>query len=360
MKILFRQKEIADIKSIKEIETFIIDKKIINNFKSFNTKDYGNIISLINFTEHINFNDFNAHGFIKKFINIKSHWNIDYWLVRGHSEEEAKKNIKSLQSDNSFKLKANKEKNPNKYTGTLNTQIEYWIKKCGGDVKKAEKLLIERQTTFSKDKCIDNYGEEIGLEIWNKRQEKWINTLNNKNKKEIDRINKLKIHTKDSMIRRYGEKEGLIKYESYITKHSNLFNASKWSIEIINKIISYLCKYEFKKEDFYYGGNGSKEYFLRDDGDIFFYDFTIPTLGIIIEFNGEHVHPNKNSLTENEYKSWKQTWTNKTSEECYEYDLKKKKLANKNGFEILYIWYNEGVESGVYSCINFINKYINK
>lgn len=360
MKILFRQKEIADIKSVKEIEKFIIDKNIINNFKSFNIKDYNNIIYLINLTEHINFKDFKAHGFIKKFINIKSHWNIDYWLVRGYSEEESKKNIKSLQSDNSFKLRESKVNNPNKYIGTSNTQIEYWIKKCGGDIEEAEKLLSERQATFSKDKCIYNYGEEIGLEVWNKRQEKWVNTLNNKSQKEIEKINKLKIHTKDSMVRRHGEKEGLIKYESYITKHSNLFNASKWSIEIIDKIILYLCKYEFKKEDFYYGGNGSKEYFLREENDIFFYDFTIPNIGIIIEFNGEHVHPNKSSLTESDYKLWKQAWTNKTSEECYKYDLKKKELANKNGFEILYVWYNEGIESGVDNCIGFINKYLIK
>lgn len=360
MKIMFRQKEIADINSVDELEKFIIEKKAVNNFKSFRWEDQDNILSLINSIDKINYKHFKAHGFIKKFINVKSHWNIDYWIARGYSKQEAEDNINSLQVSNSIKMLKDKEQNPEKYKGVYNTQIEYWIDKCDGDVERAERLLNERQTTFSLDICISKYGEVEGRNIWKERQEKWISTLSDKPQEEIDRINSLKIHTKETMIERYGEEEGLKRYEAYVTKHNNLFDASKWSLEIIDEVIHHLSKYGFTKDDFYYGSNGSKEYFLRDkDNSIFFYDLTIPKLNTIIEFNGEHIHPNKELLSENEWNSWRQAWTNKTADECWEYDLKKKELAEQNGFKILYIWYNEGIESGTNKCLELIKKHIN-
>lgn len=358
MKIMFRQKEIADVNSVKEVEEFILEKNAVNNFRSFKKEDQDNVLSLIKSIDKINYKHFKTHGFIKKFINVKSHWNIDYWLVRGYSKKEAEKNVRLLQKENSLKLKEKKEENPEKYKGAYNTQIKYWIDKCDGDVEKAEKLLSERQATFSLEICINKYGKEKGKSIWKGRQEKWINTLSNKPQEEINRINSLKIHTKESMIRRYGEEEGLKRYETYVTKHNNLFDASKWSLEIIDSIISHLSEHGFTEDDFYYGSNGSKEYFLRDDDKIFFYDLTIPKLSTIIEFNGEHVHPNKELLSEDEWSSWRQAWTNKTADECWGYDLKKKELAERNRFNILYVWYNEGVESGTKKCINTINKII--
>ncbi len=50
-------------------------------------------------------------------------------------------------------------------------------------------MVSKHQSTFSKDKCIEKYGIEKGLEVWNERQNKWINTLANKSAEEIDEIN---------------------------------------------------------------------------------------------------------------------------------------------------------------------------
>lgn len=60
-----------------------------------------------------------------------------------------------------------------------NTQLEYWIQKTGGDIETAKRLLSERQCTFSKDKCIERYGYEKGLEMWEIRQKKWKKSLMN-------------------------------------------------------------------------------------------------------------------------------------------------------------------------------------
>ena len=57
------------------------------------------------------------------------------------------------------------------------TRIEYWLEKTDGNLEEAQKLLTERQTTFSLTKCIDRYGIENGTKIWQERQDKWLNSL---------------------------------------------------------------------------------------------------------------------------------------------------------------------------------------
>lgn len=55
--------------------------------------------------------------------------------------------------------------------------IEYWIKK-GYTKEEAKKKLSERQKTFSLKKCIQKYGKEGGTKRFNVRQKKWIESLN--------------------------------------------------------------------------------------------------------------------------------------------------------------------------------------
>ena len=61
------------------------------------------------------------------------------------------------------------------------TRIEYYLEKTNGDIDKATQLYKKRQTTFSKDLCIERYGEKIGIEIWKKRQEKWMMSFKKSN-----------------------------------------------------------------------------------------------------------------------------------------------------------------------------------
>jgi hypothetical protein len=72
-----------------------------------------------------------------------------------------------------------------------NNNIEYFIHK-GYSEEEARVLLKERQTTFSLEKCIQKHGKKKGTEIWQARQEKWQCTLNSKPIEERERINKAK------------------------------------------------------------------------------------------------------------------------------------------------------------------------
>ena len=87
---------------------------------------------------------------------------------------------------------AKKAAETSKKNGSNSTNIEYYLKR-GYTQDEAEAALKERQTTFTIEKCIKKYGKEEGERIWHERQEKWQNTLNSKSPEEIERINRAKV-----------------------------------------------------------------------------------------------------------------------------------------------------------------------
>jgi hypothetical protein len=57
---------------------------------------------------------------------------------------------------------------------------EYWIGK-GYTQEEAKKIISEKQSTFSLEKCIEKYGEEAGKKRWGDRQEKWAKNYKKSN-----------------------------------------------------------------------------------------------------------------------------------------------------------------------------------
>lgn len=109
-------------------------------------------------------NPFTGHGkelspFSKDFIGYKN-----------KTEDEKKK----------FILEATKHD----MIGRNTNQKEYWMKK-GFTKEEAKKKVSERQTTFSKNVCIEKYGEENGLKRWTERQQKWLNNYKKLNYSKI-------------------------------------------------------------------------------------------------------------------------------------------------------------------------------
>lgn len=76
----------------------------------------------------------------------------------GLTDDEKEKEIKDkLQCDRD-------DRTPN--------QIKYWIKK-GYSEDESRQLVSDRQRTFTLEKCIEKYGEEKGIKVYNERQVKW-------------------------------------------------------------------------------------------------------------------------------------------------------------------------------------------
>jgi very-short-patch-repair endonuclease len=103
-------------------------------------------------------------------------------------------------------------------------------------------------------------------------------------------------------------------------------------------------------DDIYIGYNEKNEYFLRDDDNIFFYDFTIISKKIIIEYNGVAFHPK----TENS--KWSNPFNSISAYDAYNKQSIKKKLAEDSGFSILEIWSDE--DGNIDKCLDFIKNNI--
>jgi hypothetical protein len=71
------------------------------------------------------------------------------------------------------------------------TNIEYWLAR-GLTEQEARRALKERQSTFSIQKCIERHGEAEGTRIWKERQQKWQAKLTAKSEDEQIRITKSK------------------------------------------------------------------------------------------------------------------------------------------------------------------------
>lgn len=168
----------------------------------------------------------------------RSPYSIKFYTSKGYSKEEAKKIISEY---------ANMEKR-------RTTDLEYWLEETNGDVKKAESLLKERQSTFSLDKCIEKYGKDEGTKRWKNRQKKW---LNNYKKNSFSKISQ----------------DLFIKIYEYIKSD---FNDIYFATLNENKEIDDSGKnYEFR---------------LQLDDRVILPDFYIKDLGKIIEFDGAYWH----------------------------------------------------------------------
>ena len=121
-------------------------------------------------------------------ISIRRPNNVNYYMNKGHSLEESQLLVKERQSKGG-KVRANLSKDERK---KLTPRcIDFWLAK-GFLPEDAQIKLSEHQSTFTKKKCIERYGEVEGLAIWLKRQNKWQETLNSKSEDEKREMNRKK------------------------------------------------------------------------------------------------------------------------------------------------------------------------
>jgi len=229
-------------------------------------------------------------------------------------------------------------------------RIEYWIKQ-GYTEKEAKEKVSERQTTFSKEKCIIEYGEIEGLKIFNERQRKWQETLNNKSDEEKAEINlKKNPFNHLNFTNRYGEIDGMIKYNEFRLNNSKTY--SKISIEMFDEIIKQgsldLSDVEYKENETISYDETNNKYYL--------YDFTLYSKKKIIEFNGDYWHASPKKYRNNEV--IKQMNREISVDEIWKQDYIKVNHAISKGYEVLIIWesdYKNNKKKIINKCLEFLN-----
>jgi len=314
-----------EISNIKELEDYVKNgkfiKRRINDFIKFRKEDYDILNGIIHNTQYVTHSEL-MNDKLKVIFKYVSKTQLNYWLVRGWDEIDAKKKVSELQSKLATLMMA-KRFSTSDYKKITNTCIEYWLEK-GYPLDIAKQKLKERQATFTLEKCIQKYGKEQGEKRHKERQIKWINSL-------------------------YGKmnEDERIAFES--SKMSELGKASGGSLKVFLPVIDY---FQFKREEYYLGVDNKKEYCLycKESNGVFFYDFVIPSLKIIIEFNGHVWHPNGDD--------WKPLdFVNETKENLELKQNFKRDTAIKHGFHYLEIWDIDSSDINIKKCIDFIKLY---
>jgi len=175
MNILYRKKILIVIKNHKELERFIKDKNFFKFFKKIPNEFVDVINKEIDSTSNLNYKNFKQwYRNIMKY--PETIYDTRFLISMGWDKKEVEEFISNKQKQNSQILSENKKNNPEKYYDKTIKRKEYWIKK-GYTEEESKKIISETQKTFSKEICIKKYGEEKGLEIFNLRQLKWVNTM---------------------------------------------------------------------------------------------------------------------------------------------------------------------------------------
>lgn len=161
--------------------------------------------------------------------------------------------------------------------GRNTNQKEYWMKR-GYSEREAIKKISELQVKFSKDICVEKYGEEKGIEVWKERQEKWQESLKSKPQEEIERINRAKMNNG----RGYSKISQKMFWE--------IMEKIKDKIDINDVFFATLNK-KTKISD--YSGKNHEYFYISEDASHFFFDFLLKSKKRIIEFDGDYWHSDK-------------------------------------------------------------------
>jgi hypothetical protein len=281
------------------------------------------------------------------------------------------------------------EKKWENYTLKDSSSFNWALKKSKGDLFMAEKLFNEKikKTTINLDFLIKKYGENDGKLIFNElNKKKDASSLdyfvkkygdydialskykeNNKkkdcssfdyfkekygddaNQKYLEKCDSSDCRSLNYFKEKYGDDEMAKKmyFETNEMACVKLSKASRESLKYFKPLYDYLINNNVtKKEDLYLGVDESGEYFIRHNLDLFFYDFTIKSKKIIIEFNGKAWHPNweKYGITEciEKFKN-----KNINPVDAINKDIFKINLAKKMGFSVLVLWEEDGLNKNL-------------
>lgn len=239
----------------------------------------------------------------------------EFWIEKGYSEDESIEKTKEVMKEIHQKTFQKFKENPEKYASKYDTKIEYYLSK-GYSPEEGKKLLSERQKTFSLEKCIEKYGEEIGTEIFIQRQEKWQKSL---------------------------KENGNMK-----------FGYSEISQILFREILNYY-HIDKIKDVFYWTKNN--EFYIKSDKSIYLYDFTDLSKNKMIEYNGDQYHANPNIYNSDDYPHPYHKKVGYSAKDIWEKDKRKIDLAISKGFEVLTIWdseYRKDKEGTLKKCLDFL------
>lgn len=302
-----------------------------------------------------------------------------------------------IKCNEEFKLlgitKKNLLMNPEKYKKCKECRLHRLCENCGMEFKHTQNQTCSKECAHKlKEKSfLKSCGTKHNFYKNSSSRKKWEqNLLQNEGITNVFQRESVKEKSRNTIIFKYGvsnisqsmdikkkKKETLYKtveanptlYKDIWIKRHNYYmetigynpmlhlfgKASKSSLIIFEPLVEWCIENNINKDDIYIGIEGNKEYFIRNECSVFFYDFTIKSKKIIIEYNGVAFHA----------KSESQEWFNPFTKETAKEYMKKRKIktntAYENGFKLLEIWSDEEPIINLEICKKFIlENYENK
>jgi len=223
----------------------------------------------------------------------------EYWMKKGHTESDSINLAINCKNNNNKKGAESQNSNIHKITSKRCT--EYYTTR-GYSIEESKKFVSNNQTMFSKEICINKYGQDAGMKVWQERQIKWKNSLN------------------ESGIYLGVSKISLKLFDALAETINNLkYGVNEACISTQNKSYFVDCLSEYNKK--------------------------------IIEFYGDYWHANPNKFSENT------KIKTKIAKDIWRADNTRISELNNLDYNVLIIWESEVIkqfDETVKKCINHL------
>lgn len=228
-----------------------------------------------------------------------------------------------------------------------NSSLKYFIKKYGEEIGRVK--FEEKCKSSGKSNTLAHYIEKYGIEKGTTKWENRAPTCFTKDywyskgytEEETSRKRKeISSRGKQFFVKKYGVVNGLKKYIEYRETNSSKLGIS--SKESLNFFLPLINEIDIPEEYFYIGYGNKKEYFISTKNNFFMYDFCIPKIKLIIEYNGSMFHYNPDF----KYKS-KTNFLGTPLEQLKAKDELKTKTAMELGFTVLTVFDTDNLDEKI-------------
>lgn len=199
-----------------------------------------------------------------------------------------------------------------------------------------EKFNRSRAVTL--ENLVKKYGQNEGELRFNSYREKqrFNNSIEKWGDEGFKDLNKRKTNTLENFLARHGKDEGESKFLDYLKKISKNKTYSKISQDLFSSL---MYRFPFYNQKCYFAINHG-EWFIydKDHSRVFFYDFVCLPLKICLEFQGDYFHANPDRYDPStEFRFFQNPVM--TANEIWEKDRVKNDVFYKNmGFPVIEIW----------------------
>lgn len=227
-----------------------------------------------------------------------------------------------VRSLDSFTKKYGKEEGRKRWDSYVEKQritntFEYKKEKYGMTLEQFDEYNKSRSCTI--ENFIKRYGEEEGLKRWNdyRRRESYCNT-------------------REYFIETYGEEEGLKKWNNFNNARFINRSYSMISQELFKTIIKNDI---FKDHEIYFAEYNYEYEIYTDTGHLYYLDFYDKTLNLCIEFNGIKFHPKPGKYKETDVFDGLFENNGKLVGDLWRYEREREKdIKNNIGAKIIIVW----------------------